>query len=306
MSVRKRKVNGQWVDIGQEVLKTDIVAQEVEIPSIILPGDDVLLVSEKMIYFHDGSNASNYIDTGIEITIPKTGTYNFKSSGSITNQNGTSYKARIIRNSSSLVEENIGSSGGYVELNAQNVSCQENDIIKVQITPSAYNSYSSYYGNAGALIAYIGGSGGSGSNRVKRKINGQWENFGSIPLLVPINKEVWTPKDFATGAAPWSDSLKNSYGTVGSITIPKTGNYTFKFGCYGSDGSTGTASYQLQKGTTTIFSGNTNNYVNNYSYTDNFSQGDQITLSYKCANYSEGWSTYAVGYCSPLVAHFND
>lgn len=153
MPKRKRlNSSGQWVDIGQEVLKTDVVNHS-NIPDPIIAGDDPFLVSDKKGY---NTSSGSYIATGIKIEIPKDGTYNFKSSGANDKDTGSSFKAKITKNGQTIgTEISIGTSGGYQEITANNITCAIGDIIEVYIQGSRYSAGYGYHGHAGVLVAYI-------------------------------------------------------------------------------------------------------------------------------------------------------
>lgn len=131
-----------------------------------------------------------------------------------------------------------------------------------------------------------------------------WKDFESTPLDVPIDKKLWYyPIRISSPLGVYPNSA--NFVSCGSITIPKTGNYTFKWGVSLGRGASYLVSYELYKNGTVVQSGSSQ--TQDYSYSMQCNEGDVISISYKSARYSSG-GTYYLGYgtCLMCFYDFND
>ena len=304
MPVRKRKVNGQWIDIGSEVLKTNINVVQVEEPSIIEAGDEPYLVCLECGYVDEDSGGSDTLQDDVKLIIQKAGTYTFKTGVGIGEDSGSNFRARIhrIRGTTDdvLSETTIGSSGGAKNLVAQNVECQVGDIIQVSLRGSQYSYGYDYDGYCNMLIGYIKNPSGELTGQVKRKSNNIWSQFQPMPLHVPIELEQWENKYIITdNLIVWNNSSRDA--KTATITIPKNGQWTISFSISSWNGYPIT--YHLNVNNNQVKSGSTS--WDTITYTNTFNVGDVVDLYYKCATYQD-WSTYYVGTVSALVAHYDN
>lgn len=157
MAEVKRKKNGEWVDIGQEVLKTDITVEEIVPPQplTIVAGEVPYLVSDKLAFY---APSRNYEASGIKITVPKNGTYTFKAGFGMGSSAGTA-KCKLMKNGTQIGTEQSLGTAGFREVTAENIACVAGDEVEVYLQGGSSSS-SNYYGYCGALIAFIDWDGG--------------------------------------------------------------------------------------------------------------------------------------------------
>jgi len=137
--------DGQYDGLGTVTINAN-VASSGGVPSSIVAGDTPVLVSSTMAYTCTATNMTN---TGISITIPRTGTYRFMFSCGRTSTSGT-WTAQLYKNNSA-VSGATATWSQYQGTYNGTVSCNAGDTITIY----ARSRGSTYRAIIGQLVACI-------------------------------------------------------------------------------------------------------------------------------------------------------
>lgn len=136
-----------WVDYSNEI--------QGGLPSVIAAGDTPVLMSSKLIA--RATSSSSLANTGISITVPKSGTYRFK--WGISEQNEETIYTRLYKNGSAVGSQH--SVGALRDLDiSEDIACEAGDTVVIYLRGQDY--LGEVYGACSALIACINWNNGFG------------------------------------------------------------------------------------------------------------------------------------------------